>query len=86
MDLQVEINKIEIKIEDILEKVSKGTPHIFAKFELEDLLQQANDLKALYAPCGKLVLSKIERLIRKIDNTVKDICGFINTPAIDTAD
>lgn len=86
MDLQVEINKIEIKIEDILEEVSKGTPYIMAKLDLEDLLQQANDLKTLYAPCGKLVLSKIERLIRKIDSNLKDICGFINTPAIDTAD
>ena len=83
MKIQNSINKIETKLEDILESFMHGTPATMAKLDLEDLHKQAVNLKLDNADCDKKTLAKLNALIKKIEGNIEDVKGYIKTPSAD---
>lgn len=79
MNCLTEINKLEEKLEDILQDISLGQSYAIAVYDLDELLDYATNLKI--ANSGNAYFEEnIEILITKIKNNLKELSEFTNIP------
>ena len=79
MSCLTEINKLEQKLEDILQGVSLGTSYAIAVYDLEELYDYATNLKIANRR-DTIFVENIEILINKIENNLKELSAYTNMP------